>query len=101
MTERLVDHKIVSEKEWSRLAKHFSRRKRSSLRCEINLASNDAICLGWPVNKEYVFDGQNGKQTLSELFDGRSQLIVYHFMFDPAGKQDVCIVPFRQTISMK
>ena len=35
------------------------------------------------VNKEYLFDGPNGKQALSELFDGRSQLIVYHFMFDP------------------
>ena len=36
------------------------------------------------VNKEYVFEGPNDKQTLSELFDGRSQLIVYHFMFDPS-----------------
>jgi predicted dithiol-disulfide oxidoreductase (DUF899 family) len=36
------------------------------------------------VNKEYVFEGKNGKQTLSELFDGRSQLLVYHFMFDPS-----------------
>ena len=35
------------------------------------------------VNKEYVFEGPNGKQTLSELFDGRSQLLVYHFMFGP------------------
>ncbi|HEU0048902.1 MAG TPA: DUF899 family protein [Nitrososphaera sp.] len=35
------------------------------------------------VDKEYVFDGPKGKETLSELFDGRSQLIVYHFMFDP------------------
>lgn len=34
------------------------------------------------VNKEYVVEGQNGKQTLAELFDGRSQLIIYHFMFD-------------------
>ena len=36
------------------------------------------------VEKEYVFDGLNGKQTLQALFDGRRQLIVYHFMFDPA-----------------
>jgi len=35
------------------------------------------------VDKEYLFDGPNGKQTLSDLFDGRSQLIVYHFMYDP------------------
>jgi predicted dithiol-disulfide oxidoreductase (DUF899 family) len=35
------------------------------------------------VDKEYVFDGSKGKQTLSELFNGKSQLIVYHFMFGP------------------
>jgi predicted dithiol-disulfide oxidoreductase (DUF899 family) len=35
------------------------------------------------VNKEYSFEGPNGRQTLPQLFDGRSQLIVYHFMFGP------------------
>ncbi len=35
------------------------------------------------VDREYVFDGPNGKETLSDLFAGRSQLIVYHFMFGP------------------
>jgi predicted dithiol-disulfide oxidoreductase (DUF899 family) len=34
--------------------------------------------------KGYVFEGANGEETLSELFAGKSQLIVYHFMFDPA-----------------
>ena len=36
------------------------------------------------IEKDYVFDGPNGKQSLKALFDGRRQLIVYHFMFDPA-----------------
>ena len=36
------------------------------------------------IEKKYVFDGPNGKQSLQELFAGRRQLIVYHFMFDPA-----------------
>ena len=46
--------------------------------------SQQRLDLPWvAVNKEYVFEGHNGKQTLSELFGGRSQLIVYHFMFDP------------------
>jgi predicted dithiol-disulfide oxidoreductase (DUF899 family) len=35
------------------------------------------------IEKDYAFDGPNGKQALSALFDGRTQLIVYHFMFDP------------------
>ena len=36
------------------------------------------------IEKDYVFDGPKGKQSLKALFDGRRQLIVYHFMFDPA-----------------
>jgi predicted dithiol-disulfide oxidoreductase (DUF899 family) len=36
------------------------------------------------IEKKYVFDGPNGKQSLQSLFDGQRQLIVYHFMFDPA-----------------
>src|SRR5579862_3477529 len=36
------------------------------------------------IEKEYIFDGPNGSQSLKDLFDGRRQLIVYHFMFDPA-----------------
>ena len=36
------------------------------------------------IDKDYIFDGQNGKQNLKALFEGRRQLIVYHFMFDPA-----------------
>lgn len=35
------------------------------------------------VEKNYIFDGPNGKETLADLFDGRSQLIIYHFMFGP------------------
>src|SRR5882672_10931936 len=35
------------------------------------------------VDKDYLFDGPGGKETLAQLFAGRSQLIVYHFMFDP------------------
>jgi predicted dithiol-disulfide oxidoreductase (DUF899 family) len=40
------------------------------------------------IEKEYVFEGPEGKETLSELFDGRGQLIVYHFMFDPDDAWD-------------
>jgi predicted dithiol-disulfide oxidoreductase (DUF899 family) len=36
------------------------------------------------VERNYVFEGRNGWKSLADLFDGRSQLIVYHFMFDPS-----------------
>ena len=46
--------------------------------------SNERRELPWEkVATDYVFDGPNGKESLSDLFDGRSQLIVYHFMFGP------------------
>ena len=48
-----------------------------------NLVNNDGICYGLQLIKNIPFDGANGKETLSELFDGRSQLIIYHFMYDP------------------
>ena len=42
------------------------------------------MALPWVrVEKEYVFDTEDGPRTLAELFDGRSQLLVYHFMFGP------------------
>jgi predicted dithiol-disulfide oxidoreductase (DUF899 family) len=60
---------LAKEKEFTRLRDELSRQRRN---------------LPWEaVSKNYVFDGPSGKQSLPELFDGRSQLIVYHFMFAP------------------
>jgi predicted dithiol-disulfide oxidoreductase (DUF899 family) len=60
---------LVKEKQLTRLADKLSKERRA---------------LPWEaVTKEYVFDGPNGRQTLAQLFDGRSQLVVYHFMFGP------------------
>jgi len=60
---------LAKEKEFTRLRDDLSRQRRE---------------LPWEaVDKEYVFEGPKGRQTLAELFDGRSQLIVYHFMFAP------------------
>jgi len=42
------------------------------------------------IEKDYFFDGPNGKQTLNDLFEGRRQLIIYHFMFDPAWDKKRC-----------
>src|SRR5215469_18169753 len=61
---------LAEEKEFTRLRDRLSQRRRD---------------LPWEaVDKEYVFEGPHGRQTLAELFDGRSQLVVYHAMFDPA-----------------
>jgi predicted dithiol-disulfide oxidoreductase (DUF899 family) len=61
------------------------RKEFTALRDQLNQQRRD---LPWvAVSKDYFFEGPNGKQTLSELFDGRSQLIVYHFMFDPSWEE--------------
>ena len=74
---------IVSREEWIGARKELlAKEKRlTHLRDEINAARRN---LPWVrVEKEYTFDGPNGPETLAQLFGGRSQLIVYHFMFGP------------------
>src|SRR5215831_3504280 len=83
MNQSTENHKIVSENEWIEYRKALLKDEKefTILRDRLSQQRRD---LPWVVvNKEYIFEGPSGKQTLSELFDGRSQLIVYHFMFDP------------------
>ena len=83
MTYILDNHKVVSESEWIESRKELLKKEKefTVLRDQLSQQRRD---LPWvQVNKEYVFDGPNGKQTLSELFDGRSQLVIYHLMYDP------------------
>ena len=75
---------MVSREEWLAARKrHLSKEKEfTRLRDELSRERRD---LPWVrVEKNYVFDVPGGKQTLSDLFEGRSQLVVYHFMFGPA-----------------
>ncbi|HEY6399334.1 MAG TPA: thioredoxin family protein [Solirubrobacteraceae bacterium] len=78
------DHAVVSREAWlaARTAFLAEEKRFTRLRDELSRQRRE---LPWVrVDKEYVFDGPSGKETLAELFDGRSQLIVYHFMFSPA-----------------
>jgi len=84
MTEGLEDHKIVSKDDWIEARKALLKKEKEFTILRDQL-SQQRRKLPWvAVNKEYVFQGPNGKETLAELFDGKSQLIVYHFMFDPS-----------------
>jgi predicted dithiol-disulfide oxidoreductase (DUF899 family) len=77
------EHKVVSEKEWLATRKKLLVKEKqfSRLRDQLNQQRRN---LPWvKVEKEYVFDGPDGQETLAELFGGNSQLIVYHFMFGP------------------
>src|SRR5712664_415366 len=83
----IENRKVVSQKEWVVARKQLlvKEKKFSKLRDELNLQRRK---LPWAkVEKEYVFDGPTGKAILADLFGGKSQLIVYHFMFGPGWKE--------------
>jgi predicted dithiol-disulfide oxidoreductase (DUF899 family) len=76
-------HKVVSHDQWIGARKELLAKEKEFTRLRDQL-SRQRRDLPWErVETEYLFDGPNGKQSLAELFDGRSQLIVYHFMFGP------------------
>jgi len=83
----IENRKVVSQKEWLVARKKLlvKEKKLSKLRDELNLQRRK---LPWvKIEKEYVFDGPMGRVTLADLFGGKSQLIVYHFMFGPGWKE--------------
>jgi predicted dithiol-disulfide oxidoreductase (DUF899 family) len=84
MTGSLEHHKVVSRNEWLEARKMLLNKEKefTNLRDQLSQKRRN---LPWiAVDKEYIFEGPKGKETLPELFDGRSQLIVYHFMFHPS-----------------
>ena len=79
----MASHQIVSQEEWLVARQELLAKEKEFTRLRDQL-SQQRRALPWvKVDKEYVFDGPNGKETLAELFAGRSQLLVYHFMFGP------------------
>ena len=79
--------KIVSQAEWIEARKAHLRKEKEFTRLRDQL-STERRQLPWvKVEKNYLFDGPNGKESLAELFAGSSQLVVYHFMFGPEWQQ--------------
>jgi predicted dithiol-disulfide oxidoreductase (DUF899 family) len=79
----VTGHRIVSHEAWitERKALLAKEKELNRLRDELSAQRRD---LPWErVTKRYLFDGPQGAETLEQLFDGRSQLVVYHAMFDP------------------
>ncbi len=76
-------HKVVSREEWLMARKAHLANEKALTRARDAL-SRERRELPWVrVEKKYVFDGPNGKETLADLFGGRSQLIIKHFMLGP------------------
>ena len=78
-----MQHQIVSREEWIAARQELLRKEKEFTRLRDQLSA-ERRALPWvKVEKTYVFDGPNGKETLGDLFAGRSQLIIKHFMFGP------------------
>jgi predicted dithiol-disulfide oxidoreductase (DUF899 family) len=76
-------HKTGTREEWQAARDALLEREKELTRRNDELA-RERLELPWvPIDKQYSFETEDGTKTLAELFDGRSQLLVYHFMFGP------------------
>ena len=79
----MTDHRIGSREEWQAAREELLRREKEHTRMGDELAQQRRELPWVPVESEYRFETDEGTRTLADLFDGRSQLLVYHFMFGP------------------
>jgi predicted dithiol-disulfide oxidoreductase (DUF899 family) len=79
----MTNHKVVGREEWQVARDELLAREKEHTRMADELARRRRELPWVAIEKEYRFDAEDGTRTLAELFDGRSQLVVYHFMFGP------------------
>jgi predicted dithiol-disulfide oxidoreductase (DUF899 family) len=82
--EAMIDHKIGTREEWTAAREKLLRAREGVHEAGRRAGVRAARTALGPSEKEYRFETDEGTRTLPELFDGRSQLCVYHFMFGPS-----------------
>jgi predicted dithiol-disulfide oxidoreductase (DUF899 family) len=80
----MTDHKVVSREEWQAVRRELLQREKEHTRMGDDLARQRRGLPWVAIDKPYRFDTVGGTRTLAGLFDGRSQLLIYHFMFGPS-----------------
>src|SRR3954463_16303628 len=80
----MTDHRTGTQETWQAERDELLREEKELTRRGDELARKRRELPWVPVEKDYRFETENGTKTLAKLFDGRSQLLVYHFMFGPA-----------------
>jgi predicted dithiol-disulfide oxidoreductase (DUF899 family) len=84
----MTEHMVGTQEEWQAAREQLLREEKELTRRSDELARK-RLELPWVrVEKEYVFETDDGKRTLADLFDGRSQLLIYHFMFGYGTRVD-------------
>jgi predicted dithiol-disulfide oxidoreductase (DUF899 family) len=81
--DAMTEHEVGTREEWLRAREELLEREKELTRRNDELARERRELPWVPIDKEYRFETEDGTKTLAELFDGRSQLLVYHFMFGP------------------
>jgi len=79
----VTEHKVGTREQWLNARNALLEREKELTRRNDQLARERRELPWVPIEKDYSFETEDGTKTLAELFDGRSQLIVYHFMFGP------------------
>jgi predicted dithiol-disulfide oxidoreductase (DUF899 family) len=74
---------VVSQREWEAARKNLLVKEKEATRARDALAAERRRLPVVKIDKDYVFEGPDGRASLLDLFDGRRQLIIYHFMFAP------------------
>jgi predicted dithiol-disulfide oxidoreductase (DUF899 family) len=77
------EHRIVSQEEWIAARKELLKKEKEATRLRDELSAERRKLPWVRVEKNYVFDAPGGKVSLADLFGGRNQLVIYHFMFGP------------------
>jgi predicted dithiol-disulfide oxidoreductase (DUF899 family) len=80
----MAEHKIGTQEEWEAARDQLLKEEKEITRRNDELAAKRRELPWVPVEKEYSFETDQGTKSLADLFDGRSQLLIYHFMFGPA-----------------
>lgn len=86
----MTTHKIVSPDEWHQARREFLAKEKEFTRLRDELSQQRREMPWTRVEKKYHFLGPNGPETLADLFAGKSQLIVYHFMYGPDWGERGC-----------
>jgi predicted dithiol-disulfide oxidoreductase (DUF899 family) len=79
----MTQHKVGTREEWQAAREKLAERENEHNQLSEELAQQRRELPWVPVEKEYEFDTEDGKKTLAELFDGRSQLLAYNIMYGP------------------
>jgi len=88
--EKMPEHRIGTREEWQAAREELARLEAEQAERNKEIISKRRALPWVPVEKEYEFDTEDGKKTLAELFDGRSQLLAYNVMFGPDYTLGAC-----------